>query len=51
MLACENLAWTYANGGGGLVKDEAKAVELFRKACDGGEEDACDKLPRRERSQ
>jgi TPR repeat protein len=35
---------TYGGGVGGLAKDETKAVELFRKACDGGEIPACGNL-------
>jgi hypothetical protein len=32
---------SYWNGKGGLGKDSKRAVELFQKACDGGDMDGC----------
>jgi TPR repeat protein len=39
---CELLASAYENGRGGLPKDAARAAALFKKACDAGDQHACD---------
>ena len=40
MLGCTNLGSMYANGDG-VEEDLGKAAELLKKACDGGERNAC----------
>ena len=43
MAGCTNLGIMYANGDG-VEKNEQKAVELYKKACDGGEMAGCTNL-------
>ena len=40
MRGCYNLGIMYAFGNG-VEKDFSKAAELLKKACDGGEKNAC----------
>jgi uncharacterized protein len=44
MKSCEDVAFQYSYGGGGLPIDLRRAASLHEKACDGGEIDACDSL-------
>jgi hypothetical protein len=39
--ACYNLGLMYAKGEG-ITKNKPKAIELFKKACEGGVEEACE---------
>jgi TPR repeat protein/serine/threonine protein kinase len=39
--ACGEYASLLWHGRGGVARDRTRARELFRKACDGGEEDSC----------
>ena len=41
MQACYNLGIMYAKGEG-ITENKPKAIALFKKACDGGIEDACE---------
>ncbi|CAA6825930.1 MAG: Unknown protein [uncultured Sulfurovum sp.] len=41
MEACYNLGIMYAKGEG-ITENKPKAIALFKKACDGGIEDACE---------
>jgi beta-lactamase hcpA len=43
MAACNNLGNAYYNGNG-VTKDIYKAMELYKKVCDGGEIKECLKL-------
>ena len=40
MLGCSNLGFMY-NNGNGVEKNEQKAAELYKKACNGGEMNGC----------
>jgi TPR repeat protein len=40
-IGCYNLGIMYMNGTHGATKDEDKAIEYFRKACNGGDIDGC----------
>ena len=43
MLGCNNLGVMYEKGNG-VEKNEQKAVQLYKKACDGGEMLGCRNL-------
>lgn len=45
LAQCVNLAKVY-DAGRGVPKDPAKALALYRKACNGGESDGCEALQR-----
>jgi len=42
--ACSNLGTMYRLGGRGVARDEARAVELYRKACNLGSTTGCTRL-------
>ena len=42
--SCERLAAIYRVGTIGVARDEARAVELYRKACTLGSTNGCDRL-------
>ena len=48
-LACSELAVMYRDGAG-VVKDESRAVEFFRQACDRDYAPGCEALERTQRS-
>jgi uncharacterized protein len=39
--ACNDLAYAYQHGEGGLARDEPRALALYKKACDGGNALGC----------
>ena len=41
---CNNLGVCYHKGECGLVKDDTRAAQLYRKACRGGDGSACHNL-------
>jgi TPR repeat protein len=48
-MGCNNLGVMYAAGRGGLPTDEARAVALYQRACDGGDAGGCGSLLRSRR--
>ena len=43
MVSCKYVGMMYASGAG-VSKDASQAATFYRKACDGGNVDACEKL-------
>ena len=39
----------YTYGRGGLTADDARALELYRRACDGGDQTGCANLKKSQR--
>ena len=46
LAGCAMLGVAYEKGAGGIVKNEAFAAQLYRRACEGGLSDVCDRLTR-----
>lgn len=42
-MACGSLGYKY-DAGEGVVKDAARAVEFYRRGCDGGDPESCSNL-------